>query len=50
MNRFKEVEIQYQLVPPHKHHNNQVERAIQTFKACFKSYLVNIDPNFSLSE
>ena len=48
--RFDEEQINYQLVTPYKHYNNQAERAIQTFKAHFKSCLAIVDPNFPLSE
>ena len=47
---FEQEKITYQLVTPYKHRNNQAERAIQTFKAHFKSTLVTVDPNFLLSE
>ena len=40
----------YQLVPPHTHHRNLGERAIQTFKNYFESGLASVDPNFPLSE
>ena len=43
-------DIDFQLVPPHSHRNNQAERAIQTFKAHFKAGLATCDPNFPISE
>ena len=49
-NAFEEDKIMHQLVTPHKHRSNKAERAIQTFKAHFKSYLAGTDPNFPLSE
>ena len=38
--------IEWQLVPPHHHRANLAERAIQTFKAHFKSFLATADPDF----
>ena len=35
----------YQLVPPHTHQRNLLERSIQTFKNHFKVGLVSVDPN-----
>ena len=50
MGAFNAEEIKYQLMPPHKHRNNLAERAIQTYKAHFKSCLAAVDPNFPLAE
>ena len=47
---FNQEHITYQLVPPYKHRTNLAERAIQTYKAHFKSCLAAVDPNFPLSE
>lgn len=40
----------HQFVVPCKHKNNQAERAMQTFKAHFKSALAAVDSNFPISE
>ena len=42
--------IDYQLVPPHVHCRNAVERAIQTFKHHFLSGLASVDPNYPVNE
>ena len=42
--------VTYQLVPPHCHRANAAERAIQTFKAHFKSGLALLDPDFPIRE
>jgi len=42
--------IDYQLVPPHVHCRNAVERAIQTFKHHFLSGLATADPDFPVNE
>jgi len=42
--------IKYQLVPPHIHRINMVERAIQTFKAHFIAGLCTTDPKFPARE
>ena len=47
---FELENLKHQIVTPYKHHNNIVERAIQTYKSHFKSGLAAIDPNFPLSE
>ena len=47
---FNIAQVEYQLVPPYKHRNNQAERAIQTFKHHFKAGLASVDPNFPLAE
>lgn len=47
---FSQDNISYQLVPPYKHRTNLSERAIQTYKAHFKSCLSAVDPNFPLAE
>ena len=41
--------VEYQLVPPHIHHRNSAERAIQTFKNHFIAGLASTAPNFPLS-
>ncbi len=41
--------IQFELVPPSNHRRNQVERAIQTFKAHFIAILAGIHDKFPLS-
>ncbi len=41
--------MEYELVPPGNHPQNQAERVIQTFKAHFISILVGIDDQFPLS-
>ena len=50
INGFNQESINYQLVTLYNHRNNQAERAIQTFKAHFKSCLATVNPNFPLSE
>ena len=40
--------IKYQLVPPHIHRRNAVERAIQTFKSHFIAGLCTTDPEFPI--
>jgi len=42
-------EIQFELVPPGNHRQNQAERAIETFKAHFIAILEGIDDKFPLS-
>ena len=42
--------ISYQLVPPHNHRANAAERAIQTFKAHYKTGLALLHPDFPLRE
>ena len=43
-------DTKYQLVPPHTHRRNLVERGIQTSKIKFKAGLASVDSNFTLSE
>jgi hypothetical protein len=43
-----EMDIKYQLVPPHVHRRNAAERAIRTFKNHFISGLASTNPNFPL--
>ena len=50
LDSFTQAKVDYQLVPPYKHRNNQAERAIQTFKHHFKAGLASVDPSFPLSE
>jgi len=50
MDSFDQEHIQYQLVIPYKYCNYCAKRAIQTYKAYFKSYLATVDSNFLLSE
>ncbi len=40
--------MKYQLVPPHNHRRNIAEKAIQVFKAHFKSILCGADKSFPL--
>ena len=40
----------FQLVPPHNHRQNAVERAIKTFKAHFLSTLATCDPAYPITE
>jgi hypothetical protein len=47
---FKKYDVAFQLVPPHIHHANAAERAIQTWKNHFCSGLVTCDPKFPLTE
>ena len=47
---LEDAELKWQLVPPHQHRANKAERAIQTFKAHFKSILATTDPDFPLQE
>jgi hypothetical protein len=47
-NFFTANDVEYQLVPPHCHHHNAVERAIRTFKEHFVARLLSVDPNFPL--
>ncbi len=46
--RIKLNNMQYQLVPPHDHRRNIVEKAIQVFKAHFISILCGADKAFPL--
>jgi hypothetical protein len=41
--------IEYKLVPPGQHRQNQAERAIQTFISHFISILAGVDDKFPLS-
>jgi hypothetical protein len=41
-------DIHFQLAPPHVHHRNAAERAIQTFKNHFIAGICSVDPNFHL--
>ena len=50
LNSFTKDNIEYQLVVPYKHHSNQAERVIQTFKSHFKACLVGVYPKFLLLE
>jgi hypothetical protein len=43
-----EMDIKYQLVPPHIHHRNAAERAIRTFKNHFIAGLCITNPHFPL--
>ena len=47
---LRQQQTSYQLVPPHTHHRNITERAIQTYKNHFKGGLTSANPNFLLSE
>jgi len=46
---IRKQEIQFELMPPGNHRRNQVERAIQTFKAHFIAILAGVDNKFPLS-
>ena len=50
MRPLKDKGEKYQLVPPHTHHTNLAERAIQTWNKYFKAGLASVDPNFTFSE
>ena len=41
---FEDSDIQFQLVPPHMHQINSVERAVMTFKNHFISPLCTVEP------
>jgi hypothetical protein len=45
---FTENDVQYQLVPPHRHRRNAAEQAIRTFKENFVSGLASVGPDFPL--
>jgi hypothetical protein len=45
---IKEINMDYKLVPPGQHRQNQAEQAIQTFKAHFISILAGVDNKFPL--
>ena len=45
---FEYSYIQFQLVPPHMHQRNAVERAVGTFKNHFIAALCNVGPLFPL--
>jgi hypothetical protein len=47
-NFFTVHDIAYQLVPPHCHRHNAVERAIRNFKEHFVAGLSSVDPSFPL--
>jgi hypothetical protein len=47
-NFFTVNDIAYQLVPPHCHRRNAVERAIRTFKEHFVTGLSSVDPSFTM--
>lgn len=47
---FTTKEVTYKLVPPHLHRENTAERALQTFKSHFITFLSGLDPNFSISQ
>ena len=46
---IQENNMEYELIPPGQHRQNQAERAIQTFKAHFISILAGVDDKFPLS-
>ena len=46
---IKHNNIEYKLVPPGQHRQNQAEWAIQIFKAHFISILAGVDDKFPLS-
>lgn len=45
---IKDVDMTYELVPPHDYHRNRAEKAIQTGRANFISILCGVSPNFPL--
>ena len=45
---LRDSSIMFQLVPPHLHHTNAAERAIQTYKYQLITRLSSCDPNFPL--
>ena len=47
-NTLAENKLKYELVPPHQHRYNAVERAIRTFKNHFLAGLATCDPDFPL--
>ena len=47
---FAKHKVKFQLVPPFSHRSNLAERAIQTFKAHFKTGLDLVHPNFPLTQ
>lgn len=47
---FKHANVNYQLVTPCKHRNNQAEREIQRYKHHLTAGLASVDPNFPLAE
>jgi hypothetical protein len=47
-NFFTANDVDYQLVPPHCHRRNAVERAIRTFNEHFVAGLSSVDPAFPL--
>jgi hypothetical protein len=47
-NFFTTNDIVYQLVPPHCHRRNAVERSIRTFKEHFVAGLSSVDPSFPM--
>ena len=47
---IRKQNMTFQLVPPHNHRQNAVERAIKTFKAHFLSTLATCDPEYPITE
>jgi hypothetical protein len=45
---FTTNDVEFQLVPPHRHHRNAAERVIRTFKEHFVAGLSSVDPTFTL--
>jgi hypothetical protein len=45
---IKSNKMDFQLVPPHDHHRNLAEKAIQTFKDQFVAILCGADKSFPL--
>jgi hypothetical protein len=41
--------MKYQLIPPHDHHHNRTEKAIQTFKNHFVAIVCGANKNFLLN-
>ena len=45
---MQSVVLAYQLAPPHIHHTNAAEKAIDTWKCHFLAGLASVDPNFPI--
>jgi hypothetical protein len=45
---FTTNDVEYRLVPPHRHRHNAAERAIHTFKEHVVAGLASVDPDFPL--
>ena len=49
-NALTHENITWQLVPPHQHHTNAAERAIQTLENHLNACLATVDPDYPLQE